>query len=105
MKCIHTHAHHLIVFPSRYANGEYEKLLEGCFDGYLKVRGATNFDHSMSKAIAIGEWLTWHDHISTTLSKSQAFALMAYLPFTMIACHEQYVIHSLHVASLRAVPE
>jgi hypothetical protein len=75
--------------PHRYANGEYDKLLEGCFDGYLKVRGAMNFDHSMSKVIAMGEWLTWNDHVSTTMSKNQAFALMAYLPFTIIACHEQ----------------
>lgn len=32
------------------ANGEYEKLIEGCFENYLCLRGAANYDPNLIKA-------------------------------------------------------
>lgn len=51
----------------------------------------------MSKVLAFNDWLTFDDEVSATIGRTQAFALMAYQPFAMLACHVQFAGPSRHV--------
>jgi chromosome transmission fidelity protein 18 len=51
----------------------------------------------MTKVLAVNDWLTFTDVVTATIHKSQAFALMAYQPFAMVACHEQFAAQTKHV--------
>ena len=63
-------------------NGQYHKILQGCFHNYLGVRGIGTYDPSLSKVAAVADWTCFHDGLEHTIAKNQAFALMRYLPYS-----------------------
>ncbi|KAJ1984711.1 Chromosome transmission fidelity protein 18 [Dimargaris verticillata] len=72
------------------ASHEYEKLIAGCFENYLKLRfHDTYFD----KIVQVGDWLAFYDQLNTSLyragpsgSHAQA-ALHNYMPYPFLYFH------------------
>eukprot|EP00041_Stephanoeca_diplocostata_P006930 m.95929 g.95929 ORF g.95929 m.95929 type:complete len:1017 (-) comp16625_c0_seq2:77-3127(-) len=72
------------------ANSQYDKLVEGCYENYLSVKGLGSFDPTMTKVTAVTDWMLFTDELERTIAERQTFALMGYLPYTVLAFHEQY---------------
>ncbi|KAK9474874.1 uncharacterized protein V1510DRAFT_410903, partial [Dipodascopsis tothii] len=59
-------------------NGEYEKIVTGCFGQYLTMQFA---DDMMRKPTEAGDWLYMHDRLNTAVYTSQHRDLARYLAF------------------------
>ncbi|CAG8753440.1 4036_t:CDS:10, partial [Gigaspora rosea] len=64
-------------------NGEYEKLMQGCFENYLKY----NFHDQKFKISQINEWIHFYDQINHRSNSMQLFGLFAYFPYPIICFH------------------
>ncbi|CAG8548691.1 14459_t:CDS:10, partial [Dentiscutata erythropus] len=64
-------------------NGEYERLMQGCFENYLKY----NFHDQKFKLSQINEWINFYDQINHRTNSMQLFGLSAYLPYPIINFH------------------
>ncbi|CAG8479853.1 1511_t:CDS:10 [Cetraspora pellucida] len=64
-------------------NGEYEKLMQGCFENYLKC----NFHDQKFKLSQINEWIHFYDQINYRTSSLQLFGLFVYYPYPIINFH------------------
>ncbi|CAG8743103.1 16355_t:CDS:10, partial [Racocetra persica] len=64
-------------------NGEYEKLMQGCFENYLKC----NFHDQKFKLSQINEWVHFYDQINYRTNSMQLFGLFVYYPYPIISFH------------------
>lgn len=66
---------------------EYEKVLSGLFENYLKIK----FKDAHMEAIWQGpQWLCFADIIQQEVSHAQLYTLMSYLPYCAVAFHMLY---------------
>ncbi|KAK6627888.1 hypothetical protein RUM44_010370 [Polyplax serrata] len=60
------------------AAGDYERLMEGIYENYLKSKSSGG-----AEAIQTGlEWFCWYDQVDTVIKKRQNYSLMPYLPYS-----------------------
>ena len=82
------------LLSSIYSNNEYDKLLEGCFNNYLSIRGLSSFDPMMDKVLEVSEWLGFTAQIDNSIRKTMAMTLKGYVPYCVTAFHQKYASSS-----------
>ncbi|XP_053413086.1 chromosome transmission fidelity protein 18 homolog isoform X2 [Nycticebus coucang] len=75
--------------------GEHEKVVQGLFDNFLRLRLR---DSSLSTVCCALDWLAFDDLLSRAAHHSQSFQLLRYLPFLPAAFHVLFA--SSHVARI-----
>eukprot|EP00039_Didymoeca_costata_P029228 m.23738 g.23738 ORF g.23738 m.23738 type:complete len:922 (-) comp7536_c0_seq1:1909-4674(-) len=71
-------------------NGEFDKILEGCFENYTNLRGVGTFDPHLSKMNRVNEWTVFADVVNSHIQKTQNYALMAYSPYVGASFYHEY---------------
>ncbi|ORY53762.1 P-loop containing nucleoside triphosphate hydrolase protein [Rhizoclosmatium globosum] len=80
--------HRLLALVS--ANGEVDKILQGCYENYLKMRvvdtvaSTSDTTRSATKIEQALDWLVFHDRIDKFLIVDKDFELFKYQPFTIV---------------------
>ncbi|KAM6166356.1 chromosome transmission fidelity protein 18 homolog [Erethizon dorsatum] len=64
--------------------GEHEKVVQGLFDNFLRLRLR---DSSLGSVCMALDWLAFDDLLERTAHQSQSFQLLRYLPFLPAAFH------------------
>ncbi|OCF36301.1 hypothetical protein I316_02176 [Kwoniella heveanensis BCC8398] len=64
------------------ACGEYDKLVQGCFEHYPNLKP---LDASLTNLNKIHDWLGYYDRLSNKVSESQEWELMGYMPYAVTA--------------------
>jgi chromosome transmission fidelity protein 18 len=72
--------------------GDYPKILQGCFENYLYARAqAQNFGGNAAERIEKGmDWLSFSDRIDTMIHRDQAWQLMQYSAYPIVAFHAHF---------------
>ncbi|KAI8975765.1 hypothetical protein BDF20DRAFT_914624 [Mycotypha africana] len=65
-------------------NGEYDRLMQGCFESYPLMR---YHDIAFKKVCQLTEWLHFYDQINNRTSGQFEFDLYKYLPFPIVNFH------------------
>ncbi|KAG9288031.1 hypothetical protein G9A89_017626 [Geosiphon pyriformis] len=65
-------------------NPEYEKLMQGCFENYLKMKF---HDTACIKLLEANKWIHFYDQLNYRINSNQEQGLRAYLPFPLINFH------------------
>jgi chromosome transmission fidelity protein 18 len=73
-----------------HANGQYDKMLEGCFEHYCKAKGIGTFDPKLEKLEKINEWTVFNDVVSQQINAHQHFTLMKYKPYIGLAFNHEF---------------
>ncbi|WVQ93642.1 hypothetical protein IAU59_000718 [Kwoniella sp. CBS 9459] len=64
------------------ACGEYDKLVQGCFEHYPNLKP---LDASLANLCKVHDWLGFYDRLSNKVSESQEWELMGYMPYAVTA--------------------
>lgn len=70
--------------------GNYNKVVEGCFEHYPTAKGIGTFDPKLQKMVNINDWTVFDDIISRQISQNQHFTLMKYRPYIGLAFNHEY---------------
>jgi chromosome transmission fidelity protein 18 len=72
--------------------GDYPKILQGCFENYLFARAqAQNFGGNAAERIEKGmDWLAFSDRIDKLVHRDQAWQLMSYSAYPIVAFHAHF---------------
>ncbi|CDS02957.1 hypothetical protein LRAMOSA00359 [Lichtheimia ramosa] len=65
-------------------NGEIERLMQGCFESYLKMRFN---DVGCQKIIQMGEWLNFYDLLDHRTNVLHDYSFFGYLPYPITNFH------------------
>ncbi|CDH60364.1 p-loop containing nucleoside triphosphatehydrolase protein [Lichtheimia corymbifera JMRC:FSU:9682] len=65
-------------------NGEIERLMQGCFESYLKMRFN---DVGCQKVILMGEWLNFYDLLDHRTNVMHDYSFFGYLPYPITNFH------------------
>ncbi|KAI9322466.1 hypothetical protein BX666DRAFT_620520 [Dichotomocladium elegans] len=65
-------------------NGEFERLMQGCFESYLKMRYN---DVGCQKIVQMSEWLDLYDHLDTRSNILHDYSFYSYLPYPIVNFH------------------
>ncbi|CAJ0643623.1 15543_t:CDS:10 [Entrophospora sp. SA101] len=71
-------------------NGDYEKLMQGCFENYLDVK----VHNQMSNITKMSEWINLYDTLNTWTNTRQSYELLGYFPFPLINFHRYFASNS-----------
>ncbi|XP_064109296.1 chromosome transmission fidelity protein 18 homolog [Macrobrachium nipponense] len=70
--------------------GEYEKLTQGWFENYLTMK----FKHTHMEPVSRGlEWAVFSDIVKKEIMHSQAWIMLAFLPYSCVAYHLLFATH------------
>ncbi|TPX51105.1 hypothetical protein SeLEV6574_g00509 [Synchytrium endobioticum] len=79
------------------SNGDYDKIMEGVFENYLRARildtTAAATDHTgapRSKIEEALEWMSFYDVMQSRVNKRQQWELSSYLPYPAVAFHRLF---------------
>jgi chromosome transmission fidelity protein 18 len=64
-----------------------DKLLQGCFENYPEIRFNSSSD--LREVITALDWTGWSDMLSVKIRQQQAFTLISYQVFSLLAYHIQ----------------
>ncbi|KAG0243590.1 hypothetical protein BGW41_001801 [Actinomortierella wolfii] len=67
-----------------HTNGEYEKLMQGCFENFLRM---TFHDTAMSKVVESTDWIAFYDRLNARASTQFEFELMGYIGYSLVSFH------------------
>ena len=67
-----------------------KKMVEGCFENFLSVRGIGTFDPQLKKAGHVNDWLGFYDTCEKHINTHQNYSLMRYTPFVGLAFNHEY---------------
>ncbi|KAL1923537.1 uncharacterized protein VTP21DRAFT_8517 [Calcarisporiella thermophila] len=70
-----------------HSNGDYEKILQGCFENYLLLRF---HDTAGSKLVDIGDWLCFYDRVNHYVNGLHDYQLAGYIPYPIVAFHRHF---------------
>ncbi|RKP06814.1 P-loop containing nucleoside triphosphate hydrolase protein, partial [Thamnocephalis sphaerospora] len=66
------------------ASGDYERIMYGCFENYLRVR---YHDHALRKPNIMSEWFHWFESMNHGIVAQHRNELYAYLAYPAVAVH------------------
>ncbi|KAG0266796.1 hypothetical protein BG011_000848 [Mortierella polycephala] len=66
------------------ANGDYEKLMQGCFENYPSM---VFHDVAMGKIVECGDWLAFYDQLNTKVSTNFEYEVGGYIAYTIVNFH------------------
>ncbi|KAF9970340.1 hypothetical protein BGZ73_006953 [Actinomortierella ambigua] len=68
-------------------NGEYDKLMQGCFENFLRM---TFHDTAMSKVVESTEWIAFYDKLSARISSQFEYELQGYVGYSLVSFHRYF---------------
>ncbi|RKP36122.1 P-loop containing nucleoside triphosphate hydrolase protein, partial [Dimargaris cristalligena] len=77
------------LYADLVASGEYDKLIQGCFENYLRLRF---HDSYFQKIVQTGDWFAYYDLLNAKLystggSSQGKDALLGYMPYSLMFAH------------------
>ncbi|KAI1316192.1 hypothetical protein EDD11_010364 [Mortierella claussenii] len=65
-------------------NGDYEKLMQGCFENYPNM---IFHDVAMSKIIECGDWLAFYDQLNAKITTNFEYEVGGYVAYALVNFH------------------
>ena len=87
------------ILSTIYSCGEYEKVVQGVFENYVNMQFKDLKLENVTRSL---DWFTGFDLLQQEIRHSQIYALMAYLPFTLVLTHLAFASNSRQRVSLQS---
>ncbi|ORX43578.1 P-loop containing nucleoside triphosphate hydrolase protein [Hesseltinella vesiculosa] len=68
-------------------SGDVDKVLQGCFEAYPLMKF---HDESLSKLVAIGDWMDFYDHLQHRTFSMHDYSMMGYMPYVAVNYHRYF---------------
>ena len=87
------------ILSTIYSCGEYERVVQGVFENYVNMQFKDLKLENVTRSL---DWFTGFDLLQQEIRHSQIYALMAYLPFTLVLTHLSFASNNRQRVSLQS---
>ncbi|KAG0259775.1 hypothetical protein DFQ27_003895 [Actinomortierella ambigua] len=70
-----------------HTNGEYDKLMHGCFENFLRM---TFHDTAMSKVVENTDWIAFYDQLNGRVMSQFEYELLGYVGYALVNFHRYF---------------